>query len=206
MPACSLCCALCRARASQAQQLRAPAAHLSWYPASHTPELPHVVCLSRTQWCLCSAQHDSVAEWSRALASGASPQGRGLEPHSCQLAHKRQRAQLHVDRARSALLASSGSCPQQNKGEMCCLSVFYPGCLVDMSSPASMPAVVSSRKLQCCCCSSEHDSLAEWSKALASGASPQGRGLEPHSCQCSSTKLCGRVPDHYAISMHLSKC
>ena len=31
----------------------------------------------------------------------------------------------------------------------------------------------------------EHqDSLAEWSKALAVGASPQGRGLEPHSCQC----------------------
>ena len=27
------------------------------------------------------------------------------------------------------------------------------------------------------------DSLAEWSKALASGASPQGRGLEPHSYQ-----------------------
>ena len=25
------------------------------------------------------------------------------------------------------------------------------------------------------------DGLAEWSKALASGASPQGRGLEPHS-------------------------
>ena len=31
---------------------------------------------------------------------------------------------------------------------------------------------------------SKYDSLAEWSKALASGASPQGRGLEPHSCQC----------------------
>jgi hypothetical protein len=30
-----------------------------------------------------------------------------------------------------------------------------------------------------------HDSLAEWSKALASGASPQGRGFEPHSCQFS---------------------
>ena len=28
----------------------------------------------------------------------------------------------------------------------------------------------------------EHDSLAEWSKALASGASPKGRGFEPHSC------------------------
>ena len=27
------------------------------------------------------------------------------------------------------------------------------------------------------------DSLAEWSKALAPGASPQGRGLEAHSCQ-----------------------
>ena len=26
------------------------------------------------------------------------------------------------------------------------------------------------------------DSLAEWSKALAPGASPQGRGFEPHSC------------------------
>ena len=29
------------------------------------------------------------------------------------------------------------------------------------------------------CC---RDSLAEWSKALAQGASPQGRGFEPHSC------------------------
>ena len=28
---------------------------------------------------------------------------------------------------------------------------------------------------------SQHDGLAEWSKALASGASPQGRGFEPHS-------------------------
>ena len=26
------------------------------------------------------------------------------------------------------------------------------------------------------------DNLAEWSKALASGASPQGRGFDPHSC------------------------
>ena len=31
----------------------------------------------------------------------------------------------------------------------------------------------------------KHDSLAEWSKALASGASPQGRGFEPHSCHFS---------------------
>ena len=32
-------------------------------------------------------------------------------------------------------------------------------------------------------CTHLQDSLAEWSKALASGASPQGRGFEPHSCQ-----------------------
>ena len=32
---------------------------------------------------------------------------------------------------------------------------------------------------------SRQDSLAEWSKALASGASPQGRGFEPHSCHSS---------------------
>ena len=44
------------------------------------------------------------------------------------------------------------------------------------------------------------DGLAEWSKALASGASPQGRGFEPHSCQQSLAKLCGHVPDHSATS------
>ena len=35
------------------------------------------------------------------------------------------------------------------------------------------------------------DSLAEWSKALASGASPQGRGFEPHSCHLGSA--CSRA-------------
>lgn len=33
---------------------------------------------------------DSLAEWSKALASGASPQGRGFEPRSCQLASRMQ--------------------------------------------------------------------------------------------------------------------
>ena len=32
-----------------------------------------------------AAQQDSLAEWSKALASGASPQGRGFEPHSCHI-------------------------------------------------------------------------------------------------------------------------
>ena len=34
------------------------------------------------------------------------------------------------------------------------------------------------------------DSLAEWSKALASGASPQGRGFEPHSCHFFCNGVC----------------
>ena len=33
------------------------------------------------------------------------------------------------------------------------------------------------------------DSLAEWSKALAPGASPQGRGFEPHSCHLRTTNV-----------------
>ena len=41
------------------------------------------------------------------------------------------------------------------------------------------------------------DSLAEWSKALASGASPQGRGFEPHSCQPSGCQSSGGVPAHF---------
>ena len=39
---------------------------------------------------------DSLAEWSKALAEGASPQGRGFEPHSCHL----WVAQTHKDRQR----------------------------------------------------------------------------------------------------------
>ena len=42
------------------------------------------------------------------------------------------------------------------------------------------------------CCDNEHDSLAEWSKALASGASPQGRGFEPHSCHFT-------MPRHFSM-------
>ena len=37
-------------------------------------------------------------------------------------------------------------------------------------------------------CPQWHDSLAEWSKALASGASPKGRGFEPHSCHFSTER------------------
>ena len=37
-------------------------------------------CMHYFWWARCQ---DSLAEWSKALASGASPQGRGFEPHSC---------------------------------------------------------------------------------------------------------------------------
>ena len=38
------------------------------------------------------------------------------------------------------------------------------------------------------------DTLAEWSKALASGASPQGRGFEPHGCHFVFAIICVCVP------------
>ena len=42
--------------------------------------------------------------------------------------------------------------------------------------------------------------MAEWSKALALGASPKGRGFEPHSCQLFMLKLCmTNIQDSYAI-------
>ena len=49
------------------------------------------------------------------------------------------------------------------------------------------------------------DSLAEWSKALASSASPQGRGFEPDSCQPSLFETTARVKvqvkhGHYIFS------
>ena len=58
--------------------------------------------------CLFSAiQYDSLAEWSKALASGASPQGRGFEPHSCHffLVKHQESSDLHpkefVDNSRA---------------------------------------------------------------------------------------------------------
>ena len=38
------------------------------------------------------------------------------------------------------------------------------------------------------------DSLAEWSKALAPGASPQGLGIEPHSCHFLDSEPISSVP------------
>ena len=43
--------------------------------------------------------------------------------------------------------------------------------------------------------------MAEWSKALAQGASPHGRGFEPHSCHIHGPCL---LPDHAAL--HSAPC
>ena len=40
----------------------------------------------------------------------------------------------------------------------------------------------------------DRDTLAEWSKALASGASPQGRGSEPRRCHMIIINMC-ELPD-----------
>ena len=45
------------------------------------------------------------------------------------------------------------------------------------------------------------DSLAEWSKALAPGASPQRRGFEPHSCH----SLCA-TRQHEAKNVAIKNC
>ena len=42
-----------------------------------------------------------MAEWSKALASGASPQGRGFEPHSCHLSDAGNRMKTTVHELRS---------------------------------------------------------------------------------------------------------
>ena len=47
------------------------------------------------------------------------------------------------------------------------------------------------------------DSLAEWSKALAPGASPQGRGFEPHSCHCSDVSSGSPVGKPVGVSRTL---
>ena len=42
--------------------------------------------------------------------------------------------------------------------------------------------------------------MAEWSKALASGPSPQGRGFEPHSCHCESRHIAPTVRNYIGFS------
>ena len=50
-------------------------------------------------------RRDSLAEWSKALAQGASPQGRGFEPHSCHFQNMAQSVGIFPARDRSQMLA-----------------------------------------------------------------------------------------------------
>ena len=111
-----------------------------------------------------SSSHDSLAEWSKALASGASPQGRGFEPHSCHF-------QLHW-----RVLATSGA-PYGSLGPPCfTVGIWAQGRARGSSRAGRRPAQAWSGGLPIPIYSLQQqafqDSLAEWSKALASGASP----------------------------------
>ena len=133
-----------------------------------------------------------MAEWSKALASGASPQGRGFEPHSCH----RKRGWTGLWRRASVYITHRDVTNILNAH--CSITrcrTAAPGCVGPARRPLRHLAVCGTALTygwaQFRACTPQrltfktpyNDSLAEWSKALASGASPQGRGFEPHSCQ-----------------------
>ena len=135
--------------------------------------------------------NDSLAEWSKVLASGASPQGRGFEPHSCHF-------QLH-------LRSSPDQEPPYRTLDPRCFAVgiLAQGPVRGSSRAGRRPAQAWSGGLPIdvfSLHSRTQDTLAEWSEALASGASPQGRGLEPHSCHSSDeiSRCCQCISLNYA--------
>ncbi len=70
--------------------VRITRASASWSPFSCCRKMhgrSHVWCCRPLHWRVCPAHCfcDSLAEWSKALAQGASLQARGFEPHSCHL-------------------------------------------------------------------------------------------------------------------------
>ena len=131
---------------------------------------------------------DSLAEWSKALASGASPQGRGLEPHSCHSSPEQ------VECSGSAMATCPdwlsdrssggvGSSPNES-GVGLGLRRFqarFLGLLLRFALGVSGDPGVSRRWPP----PASQDNLADWSNTLASGAGPQRRGLEPRRCHSS---------------------
>ena len=72
----------------------------------------------------------------------------------------------------------SGITPAQHAGG----PGFNPQCFQHIRSLTSTRATLLRNQTDAATVARCQDSLAEWSKALAQGASPQGRGFEPHSC------------------------
>jgi hypothetical protein len=62
---------------------------------------------------------DSLAEWSKALVSGASPQGRGFEPHSCQLHDAATNAQFLSELAFEYMILPMPPIRQSSIREVC---------------------------------------------------------------------------------------
>ena len=139
---------------------------------------------------------DSLAEWSKALASGASPQGRGLEPHSCHSSPEQ------VECSGSAMATCPdwlsdrssggvGSSPNES-GVGLGLRRFqarFLGLLLRFALGVSGDPGVSRRWPP----PASQDNLADWSNTLASGAGPQRRGLEPRRCHSSRGQGGGMV-------------
>jgi hypothetical protein len=69
------------------------------------PATPHCVVVARMP----ARGQDSLAEWSKALAQGSSPRGRGFQPHSC---HRVRRCFL----VRRALAAKPQVCNDRAHG------------------------------------------------------------------------------------------
>ena len=119
--------------------------------------------------------HDSLAERSKAVAQGAIPKGRGFEPHSCHFLFNAQLRNLQNAKHGHEVSIMLGFV------RFSCFENLL--CQVEFSNFLDfgiwhMPDAFTRNLLGAW----RYDSLAEWSKALASGASPKGRGFEPHSC------------------------
>ncbi len=99
---------------------------------------------------------DSLAEWSKALTPGTSPQGRGFEPHSCHL--------IAPPGAQRTVSLYNRCCHDVAIAEVRCRGVCVRRCaqwypLRVLSTPAAGVGLS--------CKTGRRDSLAEWSKALS---------------------------------------
>ena len=109
--------------------------------------------------------------WSRNPRGSAC---KGSNPQRVVLAPRSKHTNTFLEDCAGTGTSKSRNASAGNRARVTSMATMYSATrpLMLLSSddgPASLPK--------------KQDSLAEWSKALAQGASPQGRGFEPHSCQ-----------------------
>ena len=100
---------------------------------------------------LLPALQDSLAEWSKALASGASPQGRGFEPHSCHFVGSWRRwLRLFVPRRLLLLRQRLSPKPRHVVCPSCAALVPHPGsCCSARLRAAALRGLGASRGSPC---------------------------------------------------------